>query len=281
MITDWESNFVYFADTLPKKHPRFFRALERVLKRRKIAYGLLPGTKAIWCRDYMPIQVSRKSFVQFQYKPSYLKTKEELATITDTASVCKAIGIKPVVSDIKLDGGNLVRSKDRAIMTDQVFSENPGYSKKALIRELKSLLRLKHVVMLPKHEDDKFGHADGMMRFVGDGKKEVGILMNDYSRESRGFKNAIYRSFEEEKMPFLFLSYDPYNNKTSLDSTGIYINYLQVGQTIIYPIYGLPSDTLARKKLLYDYGSNAVPLMAREIAEEGGVLNCISWNIRA
>ena len=119
MITDRETDFVYFSDHLPQKHPKFFKELETILRLKKISYGLLPCTKDIWCRDYMPIQISKDRFIQFKYDPIY-------SPITDSTEACKAIRIKPVVSDIKIDGGNIVKSRTKVIMTERVIYKNRG-----------------------------------------------------------------------------------------------------------------------------------------------------------
>ncbi|MBU4305140.1 MAG: hypothetical protein KJ893_05930, partial [Candidatus Omnitrophica bacterium] len=63
MITDQETNSVYFSKHLSQRYPEFFKELEGILERNGIKYGLLPHTNDIWCRDYMPVQVSKNEFV--------------------------------------------------------------------------------------------------------------------------------------------------------------------------------------------------------------------------
>ncbi len=89
------TNFLYLSGLLPERHKRFYETLVKALKENGINYGLLPGTKDIWCRDYMPIQVSKNRFIQFNYSPGYLKGYKHL--ITDAKKVCKAIGIRSIV----------------------------------------------------------------------------------------------------------------------------------------------------------------------------------------
>ena len=81
MITDNETNFVYFSDLLPQEHPFIFEEIIGKLEKNKIAYGLLSDTKDIWCRDYMPIQTDKNSFVSFKYKPSYLESENDKRSI--------------------------------------------------------------------------------------------------------------------------------------------------------------------------------------------------------
>jgi agmatine deiminase len=61
MITDAQTNVVYFADSLPKKHPRFYEELVDLLNREDVDHRLLPGTADIWARDYMPVQVQARA----------------------------------------------------------------------------------------------------------------------------------------------------------------------------------------------------------------------------
>lgn len=63
-------------------------------------------------------------------------------------------------------------------------------------------------------------------------------------------------------------------------AVGLYINYLRVGNTVVLPAYGRPEDEAALQKVqqvLPD--ANVFQVPCRQLAEEGGVLNCISWTI--
>ncbi|MFA5287501.1 MAG: agmatine deiminase family protein, partial [Candidatus Omnitrophota bacterium] len=76
----------------------------------------------------------------------------------------------------------------------------------------------------------------------------------------------------------VLIPYSPISND-EYDASGIYINYLQVGKTVIYPEYGIKEDSLAHKVFSRYFGNNAISIRANAIAKKGGVLNCISWNI--
>lgn len=274
MITDNKTNFVYFSALLPQRYPKFFQELEAVLREKRIEYGLLPHTKDIWCRDYMPVQTPKGDFVQFNYDPRYLKPKRYWRRRTNAAKTCRAIGIRSLLSDIRLDGGNVVMSRTKAILTDRIFHENTHYLKDKLIKELKRLLKVRQVIIIPECLDDLFGHADGMVRFLS----EDTVLVNDYSHEP-AFQKNLYRSLKGAKLDLKPIPYNPYCNKGELNATGIYINYLQVCRTILCPIYGMKEDALAHEVFLKYFGANVIPIRANAIAKKGGVLNCVSWNI--
>lgn len=277
MNYDSETTFLYFADSLPKKFPEFYSSLEELLLDHKIQYSLLPGTKDIWARDYMPIQIERNRFVQFTYQPDYLiKYKKWIITISDVDPICNAIEIKPVKSRIKLDGGNVIRSKTKAILTDKIFSENPSIAEKDLLNELKSTLEVNELILIPTPPHDITGHADGVVRFLD----EKTVLINDYSKEDKIYAGRLHSILQNAKLDYDEIPYNPYENKTYISARGIYINYIQMNDFIFIPTFGLPEDDKALKlfeKLFSD--QSIIPIDSNDIAEEGGILNCISWNI--
>lgn len=63
MISDNQTNFLYLADTLPKKFSDFHKRFEMVLTDCNINFSLLQNTKDVWSVDYMPIQTDLNKFV--------------------------------------------------------------------------------------------------------------------------------------------------------------------------------------------------------------------------
>ncbi len=53
MIEDNQTNFLYLADTLPKKYPDLYKRVEKLLLKSKVMFSLLPHTKYLWSVDYM------------------------------------------------------------------------------------------------------------------------------------------------------------------------------------------------------------------------------------
>ena len=65
-------------------------------------------------------------------------------------------------------------------------------------------------------------------------------------------------------------------------AVGIYINYLRVGDVVVVPGYDRDEDQEAMEKIqkaMPDASVLQVP--CRALAEKGGVLNCVSWTIKA
>src|SRR4051812_14801141 len=70
MVSDQDTSEAYISDLLPQRHGSVAEDLRKALGSR---LKIIQGTKDIWCRDYMPVQVAQDRFVQFHYCPDYLK----------------------------------------------------------------------------------------------------------------------------------------------------------------------------------------------------------------
>jgi agmatine deiminase len=277
MIPDSQTNYLYLADTLPKKHLDFYNRFKILLSDCGIEFSLLPGTKDIWAVDYMPIQIDENNFIRFVYNPGYLQSKKWLRTVSDTDNICKTINLKVHKSSIVLDGGNVVKTTDKVIMSSRIFIENPAVPEKQLIRQLQDIFRVDKLIFIPTHPDDFTGHADGMVRFLDDKT----VLINDYSREKPDFQYNFRMALHNAGLEWIPIPYNPDNNKKTEQANGIYINYLQMEGVIIVPIFNIKEDE-ATIKLFESKFSNLVikTIESNEIAQHGGILNCITWNIK-
>lgn len=273
MITDNETNFLYLADCLPKKQPIFFPRFEKVLNDCNINFLFLPNTKDIWAVDFMPIQISKDKFVQFTYNPDYLQNKAQIKTISDVDSICKTIGKIPNKSQIVVDGGNVIRSRDKIIMCDKVFKENSTISEKELIKQLKDTFEIDKLFFVPWDKSDYTGHADGMVRFIDSDR----VLINDYSKEKPEFQRAFRMALHNAGLDWTEI---PYNPKTK-GAEGIYLNYLQMKQAVIIPTFKHNDDSKAIKIFETVFkGQQIATVDSNEVAKEDGILNCITWNIK-
>ncbi|MBK7691353.1 MAG: agmatine deiminase family protein [Bacteroidetes bacterium] len=277
MITDSQTNFLYLANTLPKKYPHFYERFAQVLKSCKIDFALLPHTKDVWAVDYMPIQTGPERFVRFLYQPSYLtKYKKYKDTFPDVDGICEAIGVDIIKTDIILDGGNVTRWKNKVIMTDRVFEENPAYERKELIRKLHELMEVDHLYFIPVQPGDFTGHADGMIRFLN----EHTVIVNDYNREKEWFRRAFEIAVHNTGLDTVTIPYNVYDNKSMDHANGDYMNYLQMKDTVIVPTFGIKEDDEAVKVFEKFFpGRHIRAVHSNEIAYDGGILNCITWNI--
>lgn len=268
-----KSSKLFISELLKEKTPLFLKEFIQKLDENEIIYEFLPNTKDIWAIDYMPIQIGNK-FIQFRYDPDYLKGKDDKESLTDTDAVCKKIGLIREKSDINLDGGNLLRFGKKAIICEKIFKENPNYKHEELLSELKKILHLEQIILLPKQPFDYCGHADAMVRFYD----ENTIFINDYSAESQLFNQKIKKIIEQSGLNIIEVPYNVYQNSTNEDATGTYINFLLIKNIVFLPVFGLKEDKKAIE-LFQQYYDKVVPINAEELSKKGGVLNCISWVI--
>ena len=182
---------------------------------------------------------------------------------------------------IVLDGGNVVASRNKVILTDKVYKENPSIERPRLRQRLEEVFQAE-CIFIPKQAGDDIGHSDGVVRFVSRtvssstttprSIRATGRGCGACSRR-RGWRSRRCRCSRRREL-----------GKHGVPSAvGIYINFLaggrcrwssrhMIGQKISLPWRRCePSCPSARM----------VQLPCRSLAEEGGVLNCISWTIKA
>ena len=301
MVTDSFTNIVYFSSLLPEKCPILNAHITEELQKWGIAYGYLTGTKDIWCRDYMPVQIEKDRLVSYNYTPDYLQDKRHLRLQTNPVEVLQNEAndllqilptstkkemafdglrpvhvmkqvIKTIKTNLVIDGGNVMKCDDVIVMTDKVFVENKDKSRFEVERILRDAF-LCNILFLPWDRQEYLGHSDGIVHYAGNGK----VLLTNYDDFSsyfyRRFRKVLEASFEVIPLR--------YKTKRKHARSWAYINYLQVGSLVFVPQLGLEEDEQAIEQI-----SNALPgcevigIPALEAVRRGGALNCISWNIQ-
>ena len=279
MITDKETNFVYISDLLEKQAPESFGQLKHWFEKLDIKYATLPNTKDLWIVDFMPLQIRQDYFLQYEYDPDYLKAKKYQAKKSDQKAVCHEIGIVPNKVSIVLDGGNVVKCKNKAILTSKVFKENPNYPEHNLIIEIKNQLQVEQVIIIPQEPKDFVGHSDGMVRFID----EDTVLVNSYPKNKtyEDFAYSLRWSLRNAGLHYVEFPYTSWKNKDGNDASGCYINFLEIGNYIFYPIFADHHDQLALIQLQKVFKERQfIAIDCRDLAKLGGVLNCATWNIK-
>jgi agmatine deiminase len=279
MIADSDTNAVFVADTLESRFPEVHRGLKSILAEHGIPLRTIPVTRDIWCRDYMPIQVGEDRFVQFRFAPDYLTGKYrhlrkdgEIGPTLPWVQNC-------VRSEIVLEDGNVVAWGDRAIVTDKVFRENPGWSRRALRDALRNALGLRELIVIPQESGDPIGHADGMVTWV-DGSR---VLVNDYSVVEEGLRRRICQNLGRRQLEFIELPYDlqPGGRDGIPTAAGNWMNFLRIGDLLIVPTFGMTGDERALGIMRDAYMGYVIEAVeCRELAEEGGLLHCVTWQAR-
>lgn len=275
MITNFETDVVCLA--LGLTNPIYREAstnLVNALHKNDIPLRMLPLTEStchIWARDYMPVQVTKQKFVLFLYKPDYLRDNPEY--IPDTTAILDELGINPlnvIESDIILDGGNVISCGDKVILTDKIFKENPHYTRDALVEKISDLLEAEPV-FIPWDKYEEYGHSDGMVRYLGDGR----VLLNNYCDFDKSFRNKLLAALSPH-FEVIELHYGSYTA-----NSWAYLNFLHVGSHIYVPMLSEKLDEIAFKQIAEAFPSCQCHKIFKmeHIVKDGGALNCISWNI--
>lgn len=275
MITDAQTDTVFISKQTFQQHPRITQRIIRLLKSHNVPCELLLHTNDSWCRDYMPIQTSRNRFIQYYYFPDYLRNNSiDIPYITDPTQTLQDLGIETIKTDIIIDGGNVIKCDDCVIMTEKVVEENRrNYSKVELIAQLESLFQCE-VLLIYWDKMEKYGHADGVVRFIRD--KEV-LMTNYYDFDPASadkIANQLSKKFNVHTLS--------YNTSRPHRHSWAYINYLQTSQLIVIPAFNTEEDAQAHQQitqLFPDYADRIFSVPITGIANEGGALNCITWNI--
>ena len=237
------------------------------------------GTKDIWCRDYMPVQTESGKFIQFRYEPSYLKGKKEWEeSRSDVKEICRINKIDATFSDINLDGGNVLICDGRAIISDRLFSENPKHDKDSLVKDLAKLLECEIIIIpaLRSQDEDMTGHADGMVRFVN---RNTIIGNERRPNEYKYMKDGLQAAIDKFNLTYIDIPYFEDKDAKHPDSAiGIYVNYLELNDLIIVPIFNSKEDKVALDIIKKAFPKKHIETIDyNDVAKEGGLLNCTTW----
>jgi agmatine deiminase len=281
MIIDSECNTVFFSELLKNNFPEEFQLIADALSSfEHIELKLLKETKDEWARDYMPIQTAEKRLVKFRYQPSY----EARAKWTEPTKVIKANLLKSDFSkhNINLDGGNVVKWKDKVIITDRVISENHTYKNNPslLYDRIAEDLKVEVIVIKAhKERDDMTGHADGMLRFVD----EKTLIGNRLSDEYKPIRESIHQMLEEHQFNDIGLPFFEDTSVNHYSAIGTYTNFLEIADIILFPIFNHPKERNdeALKIIKNSFPARKIiPINIDAVGRHGGLMNCISWCLK-
>lgn len=262
----------YFSSIL-KTNNTYKPAADRLfatLGSHSISYDFLENTRDIWLRDFMPVRTRTGKYVSFRYEPSYLDNYKNLKTYY-RRDISEQLFLDNIVySDINLDGGNVVFSplRETAVISDRIFMENWDYSFSELVQELERLLEAR-VIIITSLRSDMTGHADGMVRFVDENTAITNRIRYRFGLEMQ--IKVVLRNHGIEVYDF------PYFDSKGDSAVGCYLNFLDTEQALLLPVFGVDMDNEAIETAENFYNKTIVPVNINEIAADGGVLNCISW----
>jgi len=95
-------------------------------------------------------------------------------------------------------------------MTNRIFKDNPTTGKANLIKKLENLLQAE-VLLIPAHNTDETGHADGHIRFINDKT----VLVNELAREFVYWKKGFMQMINDSGLHYLEMPWFEKNSKAS------------------------------------------------------------------
>lgn len=275
---------VGFTDYLARNNRMLVIQLKSLLRNNETPYVVIKDAYDRWARDFMPFQRNDGKFVVYKYAPDYLKGSEQYITdINDVTmlwygskslgGIVDYFGPDLIHTDLKIDGGNIISCVDKngndyILMTDKVFLENNSLDEGVIIEELKTKFK-SDFIFLPWDRREKFGHADGMVRSIGDGKLLIGNFKEDNPDIYETLMNKLTPLFDVHELSF---------GKNISENSWCHINYLSLEKVIIVPGIGEKSDILACEQIEKYTGKRCELLPMGTILDWGGALNCITWD---
>ena len=263
------TNTVYFSQYLTAY--KCWTELSAALARQQVEYALLPNTKDIWMRDFMPVQSAPDRFVAYRYEPDYLRGQSQY--ITNWKHVIAPNRLSYIHSGLIIDGGNAIMCGNKVILTEKVFQENPSLLPMQVIHKLDEAFHAETVI-IPWDRHEPYGHADGMVRYIGNGK----VLLTNYCDFDRELRKKILDALQPH-FEVVELHYDtPKPHKWNW----AYINFLLTNGILFLPRLNTPEDEQAGAQIGSAFGIPREDIELVDITgilRHGGGLNCISWNV--
>lgn len=243
-----------------------------------VNHSLLPYSNDIWARDFMPIHVGGGQYLGYIYKPDYLFDKVRMRKyITEQKMATIDLPINYItLLDIVLDGGNFVFCEDKMIMTDKIFSENPNVKQSTLINTLENACQ-KELILIPWDMEEEYGHADGMVSYIGNGK----LLLNNYcqmGKDGKDFSKRLHKILNSHFTVTELQYSSPWEEMNSA-----YINYIETPSNVIIPALSVKhdsaSDIAALETFKQIFNKEILQVYAQPLIKNGGALHCITWEL--
>ena len=231
----------------------------------------------IWVRDIGT--VFPKNPMNFVYRPNYLEKKISHEIDTSFHQFTNQVGLEFRQSTIVIDGGNFVdNGLDKAVLTERIFKDNPTFQKQDLIQAIKQEIGLSKIAVVPEEKGDTTGHSDGMVMWVSDSK----LLLNQYEEPFRSKVLSVLKfslpNVEIIEVPWYPTSviYDGFPS-----AVGIYVNSIVTDNYIYMPTFGKTAQDRQLLKLIQsNTGKKVIPVYAKKVADLGGSVRCLSFQLK-
>jgi agmatine deiminase len=233
----------------------------------------------------IPLRNKQNQYLKFNYQPTYLLVKDEVIRKLSDSSANRLTSHftkqNLIHVPLILDGGNFISNgMGTAITTNRIISDNEQLSVNEIKAWFKNTMGVEKLIILPVEPGDITGHIDGMVRFIDRWMVVVGDYPSSY-KIGKEFMDRVSETLIRQGFKVVRVLNDipELTSKKFPSAVGNYINYLRIGNTIYLPIYK-NKEAFNNKaiELFQSLALEVIPVYADEIAEYGGVLNCITWH---
>lgn len=231
----------------------------------------------VWIRDFGTVMPSK--MVKFDYLPDFQAASTSNWIDNSFENWFAANGLTySTQSNLILDGGNVVdNGSTRAIVTDRFLHDNPQLTYNQAVAQLKNLLGVNEVAIMPEYPGDATGHADGLVTWVGDNK----ILLHEmpqpqHNQAIQEFQYA-FPGVEIVVVPDYYVD-ESWQGFSS--ACNIFVNSLVTDDYIYMPTFNTGHD--AEMLQLFEANTNkeVVPVAAEGVCMMGGSVRCLSWQVK-
>jgi agmatine/peptidylarginine deiminase len=235
----------------------------------------------IWIRDYSSVIPSKQ--VKFKFAPSYRTDEQAKLYESSFNDWFKKTGLQyHATSDIILDGGNVVDNVagTRVVVTDRILHDNHSLTKSDAKHQLKNLLGVQEVAIIPQTPGDTTGHADGCVMWPMD--DTIVLIKSDDPEDpyDREVVHELKHSFPGVKIVGV-PNYIPDTLWHGFSSAvNCFVNSIVTDRYIYMPTFndGHDDETLELFKSITN--KTVVPIPAGNVAEMGGSVRCLSWQVK-
>jgi agmatine/peptidylarginine deiminase len=229
----------------------------------------------IWMRDFSTVLPSK--MVQFRYQPSYLRQSDSGYIQASFNRFTSRHGLEYTQSELIIDGGNIVdNNADKVIFTERVLDDNPEYNQAEIIEELKTVLGVAQVAIIPQEEDEPMGHADGIAMFIS---KDT-VLVNTYGEPFRSqVLAALQQGLPDTEIIEVEADYSLEIWKDFVSACGINVNATVTEGYIYMPTFGNENDRRSLDIMEAHSDKEVIPIDAQKVCFMGGSVRCLSWQV--
>ena len=240
---------------------------------------LVGPMRDVWMRDFTPVMPDRPVLFRYSAAAQGGKMLDAAWVQAGFTRYANYRGLEFRTCPYVLDGGNLVdNGNDKAIVTDRFLADN-RLDKPQAVALLRECLGVAQVAILPADPEDRLGHADGMVAFIAPNAIAATRCDEPFRTAVLGELRAAFPDVDVVEIE------SPAGGPPAADAAfgsahGLYVNAVATDRHVYVPTFGVPEDAVALELLRARSDREIVPVAARNVADLGGSVRCLSGQLK-